>query len=87
MSAAEAFVQIDPEERACAWFWAERFGGEAFVCPACEEKGNSWQHRNPEIRDCAVCRPRVRLRASGLLRDPKLPRLTYMDSRDLLHHD
>lgn len=78
MSAAQAFGEVDTEEKACAWFWSERFGGESFVCPKCEEVGSFWQHHDPEIRDCAVCGTRVRLRAAGLLRDSKLPLLKWI---------
>ena len=78
MSTAAAFRELDTEAKACAWFWQERFGGAVIVCPHCEEIGSYWQHRNAEIRECSVCCTQVRRRASGLLRDSKLPLLKWV---------
>ena len=78
MTQARVFREIDTEDKARAWFWRERFAGKAFECPACGEEGSFWQHvSTPEIRQCASCLHVVRLRAAGLLRDSKLPLLTW----------
>jgi len=88
MRAAEAFQAIDTEEKARDWFWRHRFEGKAFICPQCGEEGSFWQHTaTPEIRECSVCRCVVRLRAGGLLRDSKLPLLTWIGGLMLMMQD
>jgi ISXO2-like transposase domain len=81
MQTADIFRKIDTEKKAREWFWQLRFGGKAFECPKCGEEGSFWQHiATPEIRECSVCCVPVRLRASGLLRDSKLPLLTWVSA-------
>lgn len=85
---AQVLGEIDTEERARAWFWRERFEGKRFVCPSCSEVDSFWQHKRwPEIRQCSVCKHEVRLRAEGLLRDSKLPLLTWVRALVLLTSD
>ena len=88
MRAVEAFRTIDTEEKAREWFWRHRFGGKEFECPQCGEEGSFWQHRaTPEIRECSVCRHVVRLRANNLLRDSKLPLLSWVTALILMMQD
>lgn len=88
MRAVEAFRTIDTEEQARSWFWRHWFGGKEFECAQCGEEGSFWQHHaTPEIRECSVCRHVVRLRANNLLRDSKLPLLSWVTALILMMQD
>jgi ISXO2-like transposase domain len=78
LNSATFFAEVDSEEKARQWAWRGRFEGKDFVCPDCGEEGY-WQHRaDPEVRECELCRKRVRLRAGTMFRDSKVPILTWL---------
>jgi len=75
---AEFFEQITTEPEARQWLWRCRFQGQDFVCPDCGDSYYWQHHTRPEVRECSSCQRQVRLRAGTILRDSKLPVLTWL---------
>lgn len=69
---------LDSEEKARLWVWLARFDGKEFVCPKCQHE-NYYQHRkSAEVRECKHCHFEVRLRATTIFQNSKIPMLVWL---------